>query len=769
MTREMNWEQVRELFQAAAERSPAERAAILSSADDSVRAEVESLLAAHDETEPFLDKSIWHYIDAAEGDRLAGARIGPYRIERQLGGGGMGTIFLATREDEFAQRVAIKLVRGGGQSFVQRFRQERQILAGLEHPNIARLVDGGTTTDGLPFIAMEFVDGVPIDEYCRTLTRAQRLHLFLQLCDAVQYAHRNLIIHRDIKPANVLVTEDGVPKLLDFGIAKLVSSDTTRPNATVTRLMTPEYASPEQLLGEPVTTATDVYSLGILLHELLTGAKPDRDAPPRALKGDLHNIVAMAMEVNPARRYGSVEQLADDVRRHLSGHPIAARRPTFRYRASKFVRRNKLGVAAAAAIVAVTAIAFAATLHQKRIAERRFDQVRSLARSVVFEIHDAIAPLPGSTPARELLVRRALVYLDNLSADAEDNVSLRVELAGAYLKIGDVQGLPYRPNLGDTAGALQSYRKALAIAQGVADLLVARRRARPHRLRANSERCAGPTRCKAHETSRALREQITPRTPQDDLALAKTWVAIGDDRYIGKLGGSPREAYESSLRVLERVPRDAANRSELLLETGRAHQHLGGMFTGVRYKDMKAALVHHEAALRALEERSRLHPTDAVARRNFADQLVMRATAQNAIKDGAGALEGTTRALAVLSELAAADPKNVEAQHDLAFGYEQMGMALTHLSDSTRRNARRATPSPSASASSPPTPAIAKTAAASSSSTARSRTSTNSAARRRKGSSTRRSRARSGTRCDYIAAYVTISSLCPSRSSTTHP
>ena len=669
----MNWEQVRELFQAAAERPPAERAAILGGADESVRAEVESLLAAHDDTEPFLDKSVWHYIDAAEGDRLAGARIGPYRIVRQLGGGGMGTIFLAAREDEFAQRVAIKLVRGGGQSFVQRFRQERQILAGLEHPNIARLVDGGTTTDGLPFIAMEFVDGITIDEYCRTLPNVQRLGLFLQLCDAVQYAHRNLIIHRDIKPANVLVTEDGVPKLLDFGIAKLVSSDSTRPGATVTRLMTPEYASPEQLLGEPVTTATDVYSLGILLHELLTGTKPDRDAPPRALKGDLHNIVAMAMEVNPARRYGSVEQLADDVRRHLSGHPIAARRPTFRYRASKFVRRNKLGVAAAAAIVAVTAIAFVATLHQKQIAERRFDQVRSLARSVVFEIHDAIAPLPGSTPARELLVRRALVYLDNLAADAEDNVPLRVELAGAYLKIGDVQGLPYTPNLGDTAGALQSYRKALAIAESVQDhKLLADAWDRIGFVEQRTLRWAEALR--AHETARALREQLS-----DDLALARTWVAVGDDRYIGKMGGSPREAYESALRVLQRVPRDATNRSELLMETGRAHQHLGGMFTGMLYKDMNAALVHHEAALRALEERSRLNPADAVARRNFADQLVMRATAQNAIKDGAGALEGTTRALAMLKDLADADPKNVEAQHDLAFGYEQMGIALTHL------------------------------------------------------------------------------------------
>jgi tetratricopeptide (TPR) repeat protein len=692
----MNWEQVRELFQAAAERSPAERVAILSGADEPVRAEVESLLAAHDgiQTDPFLDKSVWDYIDRAEGDRLAGAAIGSYRIVRQLGHGGMGTVFLAIREDEFAQRVAIKLVRGGsGQAFVQRFRQERQILAALEHPNIARLVDGGTTSDGLPFLAMEYVDGVPIDDYCRThaLTVAQKLRLFLQLCDAVQHAHRNLVIHRDIKPANVLVTGEGVPKLLDFGIAKLVSPD-TRPDATVTRLMTPEYASPEQLLGEPVTTATDVYSLGILLFELLTAAKPftasraPRDEPPRVLKGDLHNIVSTAMEVSPARRYGSVEQLADDVRRHLSGHPIAARPPTFRYRASKFVRRNKLGVAAAIAIVAVTAVAFAATLHQKRIAERRFEQVRSLARSVVFEIHDAIAPLPGSTPARELLVRRALVYLDNLAADAEDNTPLRIELGGAYVKIGDVQGLPYRPNLGDTAGALTSYRKALAIAQSVydddpqnRDVLVLLADAHDRIGFVEQRTLRWREALSAHETSRALRERLPARTPQDELALAKTWVAIGDDRYVGNLPGSPREAYESAVRILERVPKNGAHRSDLLMETGRAHQHLGGMFTGTRYRDMRAALVHHEAALRALEERARLDPADAVARRNFADQLVMRATAQNAIKDGAGAIEGTTRALAMLKELAAADPKNVEAQHDLAFVYEQMGMAYTWL------------------------------------------------------------------------------------------
>ncbi|MFP5246818.1 MAG: serine/threonine-protein kinase, partial [Thermoanaerobaculia bacterium] len=381
------WDEVRTLFQNVADLPPRERESLLATADPRVRDEVESLLAAHDEPTPFLEKSVWDLIDTAQGQRLAGAMIGSYRVVRQLGVGGMGTVFLALREDqEFSQRVAIKLVRGG-EALVQRFRQERQILAGLEHPNIARLLDGGTTADGLPYLVMEYVEGTPIDDYARELSVPEKLRLFLQLCDAVQYAHRSLIIHRDIKPANVLVTADGTAKLLDFGIAKLIS----RTEETSTRVMTPDYASPEQLLGRAITTATDVYSLGILLFELLTGQKPfalesrtpGTEAPrpsavtqSRALRGDIDGIVLTALEIDPARRYGTVEKFADDIRRHLSGHPITARQSTFGYRAVKFVRRNLLAVAAGLAIVVTGAVAFTATLHQKRIAERRFDEVR---------------------------------------------------------------------------------------------------------------------------------------------------------------------------------------------------------------------------------------------------------------------------------------------------------------------------------------------------------------------------------------------------------
>jgi tetratricopeptide (TPR) repeat protein len=674
----------------------ADRDAILEHEPADIRAEVESLLAAHDEEGAFLDRSVW---EMAEEKTFAGSAIGPYRLTKQIGSGGMGSVFLGVRDDEqFTQRVAIKLVRGAaaGEALIRRFRQERQILAALEHPNIARLLDGGATADGLPYLVMEYVEGTPIDEYCDKsgCSLHDKLRLFLQLCDAVQYAHRNLVIHRDIKPANVLVTHDGTPKLLDFGIAKL-TSDQTQPEATVTRLMTPDYASPEQLLGKPVTTASDVYSLGVLLFELLTGKRPfagqtrtphSEPSRPDVKSRDLATVVLKAMEVDPARRYESVEKLADDVRRYLAGHPVAARRASIAYRSWKFAWRNKLPVLAAAAIVVVTIVAFIATLRQKRIAERRFDEVRSLARSVVFELHDAIAELPGSTPARELLVRRALVYLDALASESENNTALQLELAGAYVKIGDVQGLPYRANLGDTAGALSSYRKAVSIAEAVRErgdagagalaLL-----ADAHERGGLVEQRAGHwvVAMREQEAARAIREKFPP-SPSRDLALARSWTAIGDCLYVGHIrnGMKPRQAYESALAVLSRVPEHGAHRADLLMERGRANQRLGGYFTGLD-RDLPRAVRHHDAALNALGELAAMNPSNAVSQRNFADQIVMKATAQNMARDGAGALEGTRRAEELLGRLAAADPKNVEAQHDLAFVYEQQGAALRLL------------------------------------------------------------------------------------------
>jgi serine/threonine-protein kinase len=385
---------VNELFQAAVDLPAAERATLLEhkcAGDDSLRREVESFLAADAQSDDFIEEPILSFpanllIEEDEGSFL-GREIGPYRITREIGRGGLGAVYLAARADEeYRKEVAIKLIRRGldTDDILRRFRNERQILAQLDHPNIARLLDGGTTADGLPYFVMEYVQGEPIDRYCteRELTVENRLKLFRKVCAAVTYAHQNLVIHRDLKPSNILVTADGEPKLLDFGIAKLVTVEDTALSMTMPaeRVMTRDYASPEQIRGEKITTASDIYSLGALLYELLSGARPyrlktgttdevfraiteqepqrpstaaaslNRDskvANQRSLKGDLDNITLMALRKEPERRYASVEHFAEDIRRHQARLPVKARQSTFSYRAQRFVQRNKIGVAAA--------------------------------------------------------------------------------------------------------------------------------------------------------------------------------------------------------------------------------------------------------------------------------------------------------------------------------------------------------------------------------------------------------------------------------------
>jgi Tol biopolymer transport system component len=374
------WQQLQDLFHAAAEREPESREAFLrQQTDDSALIdEVLALLGASDEPNGLV-----------EVPAVIGRRVGAYRLVGVLGRGGMGTVYLATRDDEqFTKNVAVKLVRRGTDSefVVARFRTERQILANLDHPNIAHLLDGGSTEDGVVYLVMELVDGAPIDVYCarHELDIEARLRLFLTVCDAVQYAHQRGVVHRDLKPGNILVSDAGQVKLLDFGIAKIVAPDTfggTAPRtATGILMMTPRYASPEQVRGEEVTAATDVYALGVNLYELLTGALPypaearssheiaraitDTDPTPassaagRALRGDLDTILLTALQKSPARRYASAEAFADDIRRHLNGLPIRARRDAAGYRMAKFVRRHRGLVGA---VVALLAIVVAAT------------------------------------------------------------------------------------------------------------------------------------------------------------------------------------------------------------------------------------------------------------------------------------------------------------------------------------------------------------------------------------------------------------------------
>jgi len=426
------WERVRDLFDRAAELPPGERRGFieeLAGGDGDLVREVLELLEAMDQEEsPMEGFSPFKEFPSPEADPT-GVRLGAYRILREVGSGGMGSVYEAARDDEqFDKRVAVKVIRRGmaSEGIVRRFRRERQILAGLDHPNIARLLDGGTTADGRPYLVMEYVAGEPITVHCRNrqLSIRERLDLFGEVCQAVQYAHRHLVVHRDLKPGNILVTPDGAVKLLDFGVAKLLpdpvsGSGQEHLTATQHRPFTPAYASPEQARGELVTTATDVYSLGVILYELLAGRHPFdirgrtplelvhlletepvrpsdavTDKPEgeegegdnttvrlrRTLAGELDNIVLKAMRREPARRYASVEQLSEDIRRFLQGLPVLAERDTFRYRLRKFAWRHRVSVTAAGLIVASLVGGVAAASMQAQQAAQERDRAQLEAR-----------------------------------------------------------------------------------------------------------------------------------------------------------------------------------------------------------------------------------------------------------------------------------------------------------------------------------------------------------------------------------------------------
>jgi serine/threonine protein kinase len=481
------FQEIRDLFEAALERPPAEREQFVistSGEDLELRAEVLQMLRAEAEPAgPIDDPALAAFrpvtsetqpADSLTSQGLEGRRIGQYLLQRCIGSGGMGTVYLATRDDDaFQKNVAVKVVTppAGSLDLLRHFQRERQILATLDHPNIARLLDGGTTADGLPYLVMEYIEGQPIDEYCneRRLGIIERLKLFRVVCDAVHYAHQNLVVHRDLKPRNILVSSRGTVKLLDFGIAKLLSPEQENPTTALTRTaisaLTPEYASPEQFKGEAITTAADVYSLGVVLYELLTGQRPYRlksrvlheiarviceedptqpsavvnegaapesmnvlaDGKPerlrRRLRGDLDNILLMALRKEPRRRYASVQQFDEDLKRHLEGIPVTARKSTFIYRAARFVRRHRMGVAASALFLMALAAAMAATSWfaytaaiERRRAEQRERDTRQLAVDLLKDVDPVLRALPGSGAARGRVLSNATKILDNLNS-----------------------------------------------------------------------------------------------------------------------------------------------------------------------------------------------------------------------------------------------------------------------------------------------------------------------------------------------------------------
>jgi non-specific serine/threonine protein kinase/serine/threonine-protein kinase len=726
MTTENGWPEIQAIFNSALELPPGERAGFLDTrcADrPAVRAEVESLLASYVEADGFLDTTA-----IADGGQLAGLRVGAFRLVREIGRGGMSVVYLGERVDgDFTQEVAVKVLDAPLRHVdtLQRFRAERQILASFAHPHIVSLLDGGVTADGHAYLVMELVDGEPLTRYCaaRRLGLEERLALMQRVCAAVQYAHQHGVVHRDLKPANILVTPDGVVKVLDFGVAKLLdTAPGAANNATIAaglRPLTPNYASPEQLRGLPVTTASDIYALGVLAYEVVAGARPydlsnqtldvmlkivtevDPARPSVAaaraealpydshrLRGDLDAIVLKAMSKEPTERYGSAQQLAADLTRHANSEPVEARPPSVGYVLARLARRHRAAFAAAAVSLVALVAALSVSLWQtrravaeRRRADQRFGEIRQLANALIFKIHDGIAPLPGSTPVRRMIVAEALTYLERLSRDPAGDDALRLDLARGYHRVGDVQGKPSAPNLGDREGALASYRNALALI-------------RPAR-------------------SRPLAAEAATELVQLDIALANV---LSLNRATDEARGALAEAVETAARLVRSDPSDAARRllgsayfqaavnadpANALVEWTKAgavfqallderpedpdrqrNVALVEKYVGTHYEgdnEYERALPHYVRALELDEKRLAAAPSNRSAQFDVSVDLSSVAFSRHVTGHPAEAIPDFERCLRIREELSASDPKDVQVKRQLKVVHDRLGRLFIDL------------------------------------------------------------------------------------------
>lgn len=750
------WKQIETVFEQALELALDQRPAFLQSScdgDEELRREVESMLDAHMRAGSFMDQpDLFVASDEIDGDQESigsGQLIGSYRVVREIGRGGMGAVYLAERADEqYQKQVAIKLVKRGmdTEAVLRHFRNERQILASFEHPNIARLLDAGTTGSGLPYFVMEYVEGVPIDAYCQrqVLPLNERLELFREVCAAVTYAHRHAVIHRDIKPSNILVASDGAPKLLDFGIAKILQpGGDIDISATMTglRLLTPEYASPEQVQGKTVTTATDVYSLGVVLYQLLTGEKlyrlktgtpeeisraiteqePTRPSAavaksnkrskspmpnPKLLRGDLDNIALTALRKEPERRYPSVEQFSEDIRRHLQARPIRARKDTLYYRTAKFVQRNRMATVAATLVFVSLVGGIIATSwearraraeeavaeEQKKRAERRFNDVRHLAHSVLFDYHDAIKDLPGATRVREQLLKDALVYLDSLASEAEGDPALQRELAEAYDRVGNVRGQAYGASLGDRAGAMESYLKGLRIREALA--MANPNDVQSRRELAESHRAIGWQLLDTTEGTQGLEHLRNAVDLNHQLALehpANTELQYQLSVVQSELGMALEEHGDWN-GALDQLHRTLASQEKLLADHPHDRKYrralartYDAMGRGLDMAgDIAGALEANQKGL-ALEEASVAEdPTNAIYRRGLEISYANDGDYRDRSGDKPGALESYRKGISISEQLVAADPSDTGASDDLACEFQRVADLLAALGDNSQ-------------------------------------------------------------------------------------
>jgi non-specific serine/threonine protein kinase/serine/threonine-protein kinase len=742
------WQRVKQVFDGALACESEAQSRYIEEAcqgDPDVLSEVETLLHHHrqansqflnrrptvpDETSPIAQADL--------PSSRVGRRVGVYQIQEEIGHGGMGQVFRAARVDGLYQKqVAIKFVRGGFDTtaLLERFGNERQILASLDHANIARLLDGGTSEDGTPYLVMELIEGTPIDHYCREhqLGIPEKLKLFRRVCAAVQFAHQHLVIHRDIKPSNILVTTEGAPKLLDFGIAKILDP-MAGSEPTQLRPMTPEYASPEQVRGNAITTATDIYSLGVVLYQVLTGQSPyalktdsshelaqaicEREPrkpssivlahepaknvgqmPPagklrdlsaaklrRRLSGDLDNILLKALRKEPQMRYGSVEQFSEDIRRYLEGLPVTAARGSWSYRARKFATRHKAGVAAGIAVMLSLALGFTLTLREKRIAERRFNDTRKLANSLIFEIDKAIGDLPGATAARKLLVNRALEYLDGLSKDVKGDASLERELATAYDRVGDVLGYPYAANLGDSPGALESYRKALKIRERLsagprADWKLQNELVgsyfRIANVLENTTDLKGAL--DAWEKALPIAERIASGSPSAFASDQLAGVYYFKGALLARMGDRDRAlaSYEQGKSI--RTAALETYGQNITLRNHLAADYMGIASLIAQQGRLDEAINIETKAAQTIQQISRDHPESAAFKEYLGEAYSQLAGLEYTKVDYQSAFASSRQAHQIFTELFAADPNNHLAKANLAFSDSNMAKALLSM------------------------------------------------------------------------------------------
>jgi eukaryotic-like serine/threonine-protein kinase len=662
--------------------------------DQELLAEVRSLLEADELANQ------WVPPPAAEVSPLR--QFGPYRLEKMIGRGGMGAVYLAHRADgNVEHKVAVKIIGLPFEiaSFQERFRQERQILATLNHPHIAHFIDGGVTVEGELYLILEFVDGVAIDEYASAgnLGEAAKLDLFEQVGSAVAYAHQNLVVHRDLKPGNILVSNDKVAKLLDFGTAKILDGRDLQ-GSTSAGLMTVGYASPEQLRGDPATTLSDVFSLGVLLYELLSGQKAfpggvfarmeaEPHSPP-PLPGDLGLIVRKAMAPLAAERYSSVDQLLADIRRHRNGQPVLAHPPSSAYRVGKFIRRHRLPLMAA--IISLGAIigGSIATAWQARRAEARYEQIRELGKYLVFDIHGALLNVPASTVLQKEVVQKATGFLDALSSDPSAGTALRLEIASGYQKLGDVLGNPYRASLGERDKAIETYNKALSILAPVLKAEPSHFDARylSAQIRVQRSGTSGFG-GKAKEALLALTaavadlRQLAADRPSDSklrLSLAKGLQLLA---MRSSSGGGTTEITEAA-----KVETLYAEAEQLLNSIRGASTEVLFHLAQIEYgrailwgsADPNRALLHHAKTTQWLDQ---LPPEQAQlleTQRLRANNLLNLGFAQGQAHAYPEAIRNLTQAQQILATWSAMEPANKSAQYQLSSAYRSRGIVHTY-------------------------------------------------------------------------------------------